>query len=225
MRAALRAGREFAVFVEEGDPQTTFDPTQHAAVILYDVAAARPGDLEGGSAAPRLMMTFARAYEHLRIPTEIRLCAGLRVPGPARKEVFVLFDFLVKAMEEDWSALTSRVARVLPIRLDQPGVLSCFEPLSFARVASAFRAHARGRGEDWCRRLHPMLLAPNDLRSVGKVQHAVSRIQASLVRSVDELHERVGDVHSAFLWLPKALVRRIPRATRLGRVVYRGNAE
>lgn len=219
-RAALRAGREFPVFTDEGDPLTTFDETQHTAIVMYNLAATRDRSLGDAVASPDFLMTFVYAYELLRIDTEIHLCVGTTVDGPAGAHVHLLLDFLVKGMSEPWTAVGSRVKRVLQAGLLEHLAPASFEPLLLARMATLFRDQAAGRGEGWC--LHPALLSSRTLAGTEHIRNAEERFAASMVRTLDQIEAKLGPVENGVIWLPRSVTRCIPTSTRLGQKAYRG---
>ncbi len=222
-RAALRAGREFPVFTQEADPLSSFDESQHTAVLSYDLAATRDRSLTDVCAAPEFMMTLARAYEMLRIDTAIHLSVGTTVRGPDRSKVHLLLEFVVKGFTDAWSGVVNRIERVLDAGLLAHFEPASFEPLLLARMASVFRDQAGGRGEGWW--LHPTLLCSRTLNGVGHIRDADQRFATSMVRTMDRIHDQVGQAEHGLIWLPRSVTRLIPKSTRLGEKVYRGKSE
>jgi hypothetical protein len=210
-RIARRLGRDFPVFGDRPEPEWTFDPERHVAVILSDLCDAE-ATLEDMAPSLRISASIAHAYEQLGIRTEWHACRDAMVRGHGGRRVLVHIDAVLKGADEPWQAIVwERLRRLHRLRLPDGLLPASFPPLHVHRTVQRLRHLQQDHAGETMR--HPVVLSSPNLTRVFDDERFFRRCLASMEQDLETLH--AGGPVKPFYWLPKALGRLASKSGRL----------
>ena len=202
-RIARRLGRDFPVFGDRPEPEWTFDPDRHVAVIYSDLCDAE-ATLEDMAPSLHVNGSIAHAYEQLGIRTEWHACRDAMVRGHAGRRVLVHVDAMLKGADEPWQPIVwERLRRLHRLRLPEGLDAASFPPLHVHRTVQRLRHLQQDHAGETMR--HPVVLSSPNLTRVFDDERFFRRCLDSMEQDLGPLHAD-GPVKPLY-WLSKALGR------------------
>lgn len=210
-RIAQHLGRDFPVFGDRPEPEWTFDPDRHVAVLFSDVCDEE-ATLEDMAPSLRVNASIAHAFEQLGIRTEWHACRDLLASGPNGRRVLVHVDGLLKGADDPWSPIVwERLRRLHRLRLPRRLPAVSFPPLHVHRTVQRLRHLQQDHAGETVR--HAVVLSSPNLTRLHDDERFFRRCLASMEHDLERLYAD-GPVKPLF-WQPKVFGRLAAKGGRL----------